>query len=347
MATQPARGKGCLLFLHPCRHRLTGRAGEGDAVACVVPAYCLQDPVRKGLEIGGSAPTSWAPLSYQDRRLDSRPVPHPSPAPLPPYSQSPDRLASSSLYQAGRISMKKAAGGQGALQVVSDSPILGSSCWIRNSVGFEFVTASILDFPVIPRRREFGSRVIQYRIMRVGVLFRVVDLSCWKFHLVGIMAPPKPSAQTQFVLTKMDERAAKGDERWEQVLENMDLLFAQVGDIAANQQTMAAQISVSTKVMEQMIADQKLLNKRIDATGQAQDGGPSSPTSSVDQADPREQKPAAKGHYTLPNLSRQVTRGYPPLLLHPCVRFDTFPCVAALYSVGSMRLSLSMPCCNY
>nr|CAB3468443.1 unnamed protein product [Digitaria exilis] len=59
------------------------------------------------------------------------------------------------------------------------------------------------------------------------------------------------------------------------------------------------------------------------------------------------QSPDRLASSPLPNQSRQVTRGYPPLLLHPCVRLDTFPSVAALYSAGSMRLSLSMPCCNY
>lgn len=116
---------------------------------------------------------------------------------------------------------------------------------------------------MIPTCRELNSRVIQ----------------CWNFDslLLGcggagervITAPPKPSAQTQFVLTKMDEQMAKDDARWDQVMENMDLLFAQVGEISTNQQKMAAQFSISTQVMEQLLADQQLLSKQIDATGQA------------------------------------------------------------------------------
>lgn len=42
------------------------------------------------------------------------------------------------------------------------------------------------------------------------------------------------------------------DARWEQVMENMDLLFARVGDISS----------------KQLLADQQMLSKQIDATGQ-------------------------------------------------------------------------------
>ncbi|KAF8690061.1 hypothetical protein HU200_041422 [Digitaria exilis] len=100
------KGKGCLLFLHPCRrHNPQGRAGEGDAaaaVARVVHASCLQDPVRKGLEIGGSAPTS------RGSPLPSRPAARLSPGAAPlagaaaSYSHFPDRLASSTLPNQSR-----------------------------------------------------------------------------------------------------------------------------------------------------------------------------------------------------------------------------------------------------
>ncbi|KAF8697376.1 hypothetical protein HU200_035969 [Digitaria exilis] len=86
---------------------------------------------------------------------------------------------------------------------------------------------------------------------------------------LDITAPPKPSVQTQFVLHKMDERMEKDDERWDHVMENMDLLFAQVGEIGSNQQKMQAQITMNTQVLEQMLADQQLLSKQIESTGQA------------------------------------------------------------------------------
>ena len=49
-------------------------------------------------------------------------------------------------------------------------------------------------------------------------------------------APPKPSVQTQFVLAKMDERAATEDSRYEHLMEHLDLVFAQVGNLSTNQQ---------------------------------------------------------------------------------------------------------------
>lgn len=81
-------------------------------------------------------------------------------------------------------------------------------------------------------------------------------------------------------------------------MENMDLLFAQVGDINTNQQKLSAQFSLSTQVMEQLLADQQLLAKQIDATGQAvarltlnhentSRARPPSPASSEEQADHR------------------------------------------------------------
>jgi len=44
-------------------------------------------------------------------------------------------------------------------------------------------------------------------------------------------APPKPSVQTQFVLSAMEQSALRTQERWDQVANNFDLLFARVDDI--------------------------------------------------------------------------------------------------------------------
>lgn len=38
------------------------------------------------------------------------------------------------------------------------------------------------------------------------------------------------------MLDKMDEVLHKGDERWDHVVESLDLLFAKVGHLYANQQ---------------------------------------------------------------------------------------------------------------
>jgi hypothetical protein len=53
---------------------------------------------------------------------------------------------------------------------------------------------------------------------------------------VNITAPPKPSVQTTLLINKMEEWEKKDDARWEQVMDNLDLLFTQVGDINTHQQ---------------------------------------------------------------------------------------------------------------
>lgn len=70
-----------------------------------------------------------------------------------------------------------------------------------------------------------------------------------------ITTPLKPSQQRQFILQVMEQRAEKDDARWEQVLENMDLLFAKVGEIDNNQLKIETQFEMSVKVMEQVLKD--------------------------------------------------------------------------------------------
>ena len=52
-------------------------------------------------------------------------------------------------------------------------------------------------------------------------------------------------------------------------MENLDLLFAQVGTISSHQQQMAAQFDINTKIVEQLLLDQRTLSQQIEATGQA------------------------------------------------------------------------------
>ena len=95
-------------------------------------------------------------------------------------------------------------------------------------------------------------------------------------------AAPKPS---QFVLSKMDEHVVKEDECYENLMENLDVLFAQVGNLSSHQQKMAAQFDITTKIVEQLLLDQQTLSQQIEATGQAAANltlnhtRPSSPTS--------------------------------------------------------------------
>lgn len=115
-------------------------------------------------------------------------------------------------------------------------------------------------------------------------------MSGWAWG-ADITAPPKPSAQTQILLTTMEEEAKREDERWREVMEHLDLLFARVGDIDRNQQKVESQFAMTNKVIEQMLLDQQLMSKQIDATGKAvaqltleqrhpRRGLPTSPTSS-------------------------------------------------------------------
>jgi len=50
------------------------------------------------------------------------------------------------------------------------------------------------------------------------------------------MAPPKPSVQTKFILDAMSTNMDEEKSRWEQVMENFDLVFKQMNDISLIQQ---------------------------------------------------------------------------------------------------------------
>lgn len=86
-------------------------------------------------------------------------------------------------------------------------------------------------------------------------------------------APPKPSAQTQLLLSRMDDREKQEDERWDDVMANMDLLFAKVATVDSRQQQfearLEAKVDMSSTVLEQLLKDQQLLAKQLEVTGQA------------------------------------------------------------------------------
>jgi hypothetical protein len=54
----------------------------------------------------------------------------------------------------------------------------------------------------------------------------------------------------------MEEFADKDEARWEQITENMDILFAKVAEIDAKQQRLDTKVDMSTTVLEQMLKDQ-------------------------------------------------------------------------------------------
>ena len=67
----------------------------------------------------------------------------------------------------------------------------------------------------------------------------------------------------------MDDRFQQEDERWTQVNENFDLLFARVASIGINQERLESQMNLGNQVMEQMLKDQQILAKQIELTGEA------------------------------------------------------------------------------
>lgn len=65
----------------------------------------------------------------------------------------------------------------------------------------------------------------------------------------------------------MDETEKKDEERWDHVMESLDLLFAKVAEMDVHQQKVEAKVDMSTQVMEQILKDQPLLAKQIEVTG--------------------------------------------------------------------------------
>jgi hypothetical protein len=94
------------------------------------------------------------------------------------------------------------------------------------------------------------------------------------------MAPPKPSVQTRLVLEAMEgdrrreearreEEQRKEDERWNHINENLDLLFARVGNISRMQEQMNVTQDLGAKIMDQVLKDQAKLAHQIENTGKA------------------------------------------------------------------------------
>jgi len=83
------------------------------------------------------------------------------------------------------------------------------------------------------------------------------------------MAPPKPSAQSQFLLDAMAAAEQREDARWETLMESVDLLFAKVGVIDHNQKQLHTQMDLSAQIVERMLRDQESPAKQMELTGQA------------------------------------------------------------------------------
>jgi len=88
------------------------------------------------------------------------------------------------------------------------------------------------------------------------------------FSTNSTTAPPKPSAQTQFILDAMESFSQREDSHWDQMTESIDLLFARVGNIERVQSQMSAQTDLSAQIMDQVLRDQITLAKQLETTGQ-------------------------------------------------------------------------------
>lgn len=90
------------------------------------------------------------------------------------------------------------------------------------------------------------------------------------------MAPKKnsvqrPSIQTKFILDAMaaatrtdEDRARKEDERWETLMQNIDLLFTCVAAVDTTQQLTLAQVDLNSRAIDQVTRVQHLLLKQVD-----------------------------------------------------------------------------------
>jgi hypothetical protein len=93
----------------------------------------------------------------------------------------------------------------------------------------------------------------------------------------------------------MQEQEEEDRTRWEQVTNNLDLLFEKVNRISTHQQKLETKFDMTTTVLEQVLKVQQLLSQQIEVTGQVvakltvdqmeHRPEPPNPTSSVDSVE--------------------------------------------------------------
>jgi hypothetical protein len=94
------------------------------------------------------------------------------------------------------------------------------------------------------------------------------------FHL-DITAPPKasdpprPSAQTKILLDTMSKRSDEDNSKWDHVMGNFDLLFSQINDMSMVQQSLKAQMDLSSAAVDKYSAEQQMIAQQVKANGQA------------------------------------------------------------------------------
>jgi hypothetical protein len=72
----------------------------------------------------------------------------------------------------------------------------------------------------------------------------------FSFPASVIIAPPKPSVQTKILLDNMSKSAEDEKSRWDQVMENFDLLFTKMNDIGVVQQQLKTQMDIRGAAMD-------------------------------------------------------------------------------------------------
>lgn len=82
------------------------------------------------------------------------------------------------------------------------------------------------------------------------------------------MAPIKPSKQTQILLDQMSRSADEEKPKWDQVMENFDLLFTQIQNMGITQTEMKNQIAANNAKVDQVEKNQAFMTKQIQANGQ-------------------------------------------------------------------------------
>jgi len=74
------------------------------------------------------------------------------------------------------------------------------------------------------------------------------------------MAPKKPSVQSQFILEAMSKNSEDDNTRWNQVMGNFNMLFAQINDLGLIQQELKTEVTTAKE-------EQKKIVKQVQANG--------------------------------------------------------------------------------
>jgi hypothetical protein len=99
-------------------------------------------------------------------------------------------------------------------------------------------------------------------------------------------AKPKPSVQTEFMLTAMADATKREEERWVKMQVSIDILTSKVDSQGETQQQMAVQIDIATQALTQSVKDRLTLTQQLAATSdmvarlvadRCQDGGREGP----------------------------------------------------------------------